>query len=128
MVSSIRPSLLAAARLAQVEADVEDRGGVGERADGEVVDAGLGVRAGGVQGEAAGGLQQRAARDEGHGLLGLARREVVQQDQVGARVERPRASWSQGVDLDLDRHVGEAVPYGLEGLRRRRPPRPRGCP
>ena len=60
----------------------------------------------------------RAARpcDEADRLLALAGREVVQQDQVGARVD-DLAQLVQGVDLDLDRHVREGLPYGLEGLR-----------
>jgi hypothetical protein len=88
---------------------------VGEGAHREEVDAGRGVRRRGAQGEAARGLQERAAAHQRHGLLALAGREVVQQDQVGARVQ-DLAQLVQGVDLDLDRHVGEGLPDGREGL------------
>ena len=59
-----------------------------ERADGDEVDAGLGDRADGVERDAAGRLELGAAGDERDGARELGRRHVVEQDPVGAGVER----------------------------------------
>lgn len=75
----------------------------------------------------AGGLQEGAPGDQGDGLLGLARGEVVQQDQVGAGLQH-LADLLERVDLHLDGEVGELLADPLERLGDPMRPRSRGCP
>ena len=78
-----------------------------ERAHRQEVHAGLRVGRGVAQGEPAGGLQEGAPPDDADRLRALLGGEVVQQDEVGARVH-DLAELVQGVDLDLDGDLGEA--------------------
>src|SRR5690606_18920084 len=94
---------------AQVERDVQGRAGVGERAHRQVVDAGGGDLRGGVQGEAAAGLQPGPPGDQGDRLAEPLRGEVVQQDLLRAGLERG-LDLVDPVDLDLQRDLREGRP------------------
>ena len=99
----------------QVEAEVEDRRRVGEGADGEEVDAGLGDRPGPVEGQPAGGLGADAGRAaEGDRGAQVVQRHVVEQHQVGTGGDH-LADLLDGVALDLDLEVGPLRADGLEG-------------
>ncbi len=79
-----------------------------ERADGDLVDAGLGDRADGVEGDAAGGLEPGAPADERDRLAQLGEGHVVEEDRVDTGLER-LADLVERLALDLDRQVGVAA-------------------
>src|SRR4051812_30554185 len=89
-----RPRLVAD----RVEADVEDLDRVGQGADADHVDAGLGDGADGVQVDAARGLDGDAAGDQLHGRTHVVEAEVVQHDDVGV-VGQGFLQLDQAVDL-----------------------------
>ena len=90
------------------------RRGVGERADRDDVDAGLGDRAHGLEGHAAGCLDRRAAGDLRDARAQVVEREVVEHDRADAGGEHG-LDLLEPVDLDLDvRGVGEAGHRALE--------------
>ena len=84
----------------RVQTDVERRGGVGEGADADHVDAGLGDRAHALQRHAAGGLQHGLALGPRHGDAQLIEAEVVEHDHVRA-FGQGLAELIQAVDLGL---------------------------
>ena len=88
----------------QAEADVHGAGGVGDGAGGDEVGAGLGVGADGLERDAAGELDLGAAGDLADPLGGFGGRQVVEQEMVGAAVQR-FAQFRAGADFDLDRQV-----------------------
>ncbi len=75
-----------------------------QRPDGKVVHAGLGDRAGAGQRQPAAGLQQRPAAGQPHCRGQVRYGEVVQQDQVGAGLQR-LGYLLEGVALDLQRQA-----------------------
>ena len=81
---------------------------MGERADGDVVDAGFGVGAHVAQVDEAADLQAGAPCCSIHGGLDLGPRHVVQQDELGSGGEG-FVELTQGVDFDLN---ANAVPVG----------------
>src|SRR5579862_7117574 len=82
---------------------------MGQRADGDEVDAGFGVRTDGRERDAARGLEPGPAPGERDGLAALLRAHVVQQDPADARVEC-LANLRERLGLDLD--VAAAVQRG----------------
>src|SRR5699024_1517921 len=86
-----------------VEAEVEGRGGVGDPAGGDVVDAGLGDGADRLQGDVARGLEDGVAGDDLDRLAEQRRGHVVEEDDVGVGVEGLPELLDR-VDLDLDLH------------------------
>ena len=101
-------------RSCEVHADVEDDHRVGQRADRDEVDAGLGHLAGPLEGQSARGLQAGAAVGDPHRLGHGRGVHVVEQDPVAARVEQ-RAQLVEVGDLDLDGQVGVGRPDRLVG-------------
>src|SRR4051812_21558234 len=71
----------------QAEGDVHGAGGVGDGAGGDVVGAGLGVGADGVEGNAPGELDLRATGDLGDPVAGFGGGQVVEEEMGGAAVE-----------------------------------------
>src|ERR1035437_7269756 len=90
-------------------AEVDGGGGVGEGADGDEVDAGLGVVGDGLEVHVAGGLDGgpgQAFADEKHGFLHFLGGHVVEQDGVRAAGDR-LLQFYRGACFDL---------YDLAGL------------
>ena len=84
-----------------VESEVERAGRVGQRADRDHVDAGLGDRADGLEVDAAGCLDGRPAGDGLDAHAQLVEREVVEHDGADPRRE-DGFDLLEPVDLDLD--------------------------
>ena len=105
-----------ASSIYDIQADVEDGGRVGERADGEVVDPGLGDLARVGPGTAA-RTPRASRRPRANSTTSriCGGRHVVEQDEVGAGVDH-LAGLLDGVDLDLDR---QARVGGADELERR---------
>ena len=85
------------------------------------------MRADGVERDAARGLELRAAGDELDGLAHLGRGHVVEQDDVGAGVER-LADVVERLRLDLDRQVRAGRAERARPRRGRRRRAGGGCP
>ena len=83
------------------------------------------IGADGVERDAAGGLELGPAGDERDGRAELVGRHVVEQDPVGARVERLR-DLVERVALDLDREAGS--PRAGDRFADRAGERAGGCP
>src|SRR5579875_4193599 len=88
---------------------------MGQGSDGDEVGPGCGVGRDRVDGDAAGDLDGDAAADEGDGGGDRVGVHVVEEDQVGAGVER-RPDLLHGVALDLAGHPGPPGAGGGDGV------------
>ena len=89
----------------EIEGDVHGAGGMGDCADGDVIDAGFSDGADGFQIDAATRFGFGAARDNLDGLAQLGSRHVVEEDDVSAGVGR-LARLLEGVGFDLNLKFG----------------------
>src|SRR5699024_8499420 len=87
--------------------DVQGRARVGERTHRQVVDTGTGHTCGVLQGQSTGGLQTRPSPDQLDRFAQLLHREVVQQDLLGACLQR-LLDLVDPVHLDLQGQLGKA--------------------
>lgn len=71
----------------EIERDIDRASAVGEGADADKVDAGLGDGADVIDVDAAAGLGSGAPRDELNGFTELGGRHVVEEDDVGTRID-----------------------------------------
>src|SRR6478609_4051117 len=103
-----------ASALGEIEAEVEDLHGVGQSADGDEVDAGLGDLARPLERQPAGGLERRAAVGDADRLGHRHGVHVVEQD-LGAADREQLAQLVEVGDLDLHAQVGVRRTHGLVG-------------
>src|SRR5699024_3189791 len=96
----------------EIEADLEDAVGVGQRADGNVIDAGVAICSDVVEGNAATGLGAHASRATNfHSRFRGSGRHIIQKNQLRADVDC-LGDLLKGVALDLHGKIWELLADG----------------